>query len=394
MKNISASLIVMLLFLTATSFPQAGGKNTTWTVKMTFYDPMNPTIVDTFGTGINYTRCIDSDPGLPFAELEEHPAWALADARFIDTIGGNQNCLGAGVWTNIHGGSYSHAITDTFLYSIYVTIRDKPWYVTWDTTNIHKKLSSLVIQDAHTGTLVNADMLTTDSLIFSKDSPTKNVYMMYIYATWKPIDSATCADCVGPKLGLSATSIDYGHVPVGFYMNKVIRIKNQGDMPLSISDITSIPSVFTVSGDTRVIAPWDSASYMVRFTPENEGLSSGLVIITSNAPTSPDTISLIGNLTMEVRSPRDIPQSFSLHQNYPNPFNPGTLIEYDLPSREYVSLRVYNMLGQEVAVLVNREQEPGYKMVKFESNHLPSGVYVYRMAAGSYTDTKKMLLIR
>jgi hypothetical protein len=89
-----------------------------------------------------------------------------------------------------------------------------------------------------------------------------------------------------------------------------------------------------------------------------------------------------------------MPGVFNLHQNYPNPFNPSTVIEYDLPSREYVSLKVYNILGQEVAVLAEGLQEPGYKSVSFETTNLPSGVYVYRLVAGTFTDTKKMLLLR
>jgi hypothetical protein len=410
MKNISVAIVVMLFLWAATALPQEGRSNTTWIIPITFSNTGYPTCKDTFGVGIGYTLCIDKTPGLPYTEIEFPPCppWGGTDARFVDFSGFEDiNCHGGGVWLDIHAGSYTHAMVDTFQYQFQVEDKNVPWYLTWDTTNIHRKLSSLVIQDVATGGfLLNLDMTMKDSITFTKTSTLKNSVQFYIFATWKPIDSAACADCIGPKLGLSSTSIDYGHVPAGFYMNKVLRIKNQGDLPLSISDITSTPSVFTVSGDTRVIAPWDSASYMVRFTPENEGLSSGFVIITSNAPTSPDTISLIGNLTMEVRSPRDIPHSFSLHQNYPNPFNPGTLIKYDLPSRAYVTLKVYNMLGQEVAVLANGEQEPGYKSVKFETasaaGGLPSGVYMYRLTArqetggqaGTLSDTKKMLLIR
>jgi hypothetical protein len=103
-------------------------------------------------------------------------------------------------------------------------------------------------------------------------------------------------------------------------------------------------------------------------------------------------------MVLGVKDKSQRPQFFSLHQNYPNPFNPSTVIEYDLPSREYVTLRVYNTLGQEVAVLAEGWQEPGYRSASFETTNLPSGVYMYRLVAGSaaggFTDTKKMLLIR
>jgi len=90
----------------------------------------------------------------------------------------------------------------------------------------------------------------------------------------------------------------------------------------------------------------------------------------------------------------DGPQLMALHQNYPNPFNPLTTIPFDLPIRSLVTLTVFNMLGQSVSTLVNGEQAAGYHEVKFEGNKLASGVYLYRMQAGSYVETKKLLMIR
>jgi len=89
-----------------------------------------------------------------------------------------------------------------------------------------------------------------------------------------------------------------------------------------------------------------------------------------------------------------IPKGFLLHQNYPNPFNPSTTIEYQLPRRGYVSLRVFNLLGQVVAVLVDDVQEAGHKSVAFNASHLPSGVYLYRLAAGELTETKKLVVLK
>lgn len=79
---------------------------------------------------------------------------------------------------------------------------------------------------------------------------------------------------------------------------------------------------------------------------------------------------------------------------YPNPFNPTTTIEYDIPSRTQVSLRIYNLIGQEVAVLVNEEQVAGHKAVVFNADGLPSGVYVCRLTAGDYVATRKLILLR
>jgi hypothetical protein len=89
-----------------------------------------------------------------------------------------------------------------------------------------------------------------------------------------------------------------------------------------------------------------------------------------------------------------IPEGYSLLNNYPNPFNPSTTIQYGLPSRSHVSLTVFNSLGQTVTSLMNGEQEAGYHEVHFDGSHLPSGVYFYRMQAGRFTETKKLLLMK
>jgi len=89
-----------------------------------------------------------------------------------------------------------------------------------------------------------------------------------------------------------------------------------------------------------------------------------------------------------------IPDAYALEQNYPNPFNPVTSIRYTLPKSEHVRLSVFNMLGQEVAVLVDESQEAGYKTISFDASNLPSGVYSYRLTAGRFTDTKTMLLLK
>jgi len=89
-----------------------------------------------------------------------------------------------------------------------------------------------------------------------------------------------------------------------------------------------------------------------------------------------------------------VPGDFSLEQNYPNPFNPGTRINYALPADGHVRLVVYNMVGQEVAVLVDEKQEVGYHSFPFDAGNLPSGVYTYRITAGSFSDARKMLLLK
>lgn len=88
------------------------------------------------------------------------------------------------------------------------------------------------------------------------------------------------------------------------------------------------------------------------------------------------------------------PETNILHQNFPNPFNPRTAIRYAVQSAGFTSLKIFNLLGQEVAVLVEELQLPGEYEVTFESSTLPSGVYFYRLRTGTYAETKKLLLLR
>ena len=110
---------------------------------------------------------------------------------------------------------------------------------------------------------------------------------------------------------------------------------------------------------------------------------------------------LEANTVTGVREIHDLPIGSCLLQNYPNPFNPSTTIRYELPEQVHVTLKVFNVLGEQVAVLVDEVEEAGYKEVKFDSRlpggerrELPSGMYIYRLTAGNSVQSKKMLMVR
>jgi len=101
-----------------------------------------------------------------------------------------------------------------------------------------------------------------------------------------------------------------------------------------------------------------------------------------------------GGLTGVSTTPSGVPLTYDLAQNYPNPFNPSTQIEFSLPIASNVQLKVFNMLGQEVATLVNGNLTAGQHSVKFDASRLATGVYLYKITAGSFVSTKKMLLLK
>jgi Secretion system C-terminal sorting domain/FG-GAP-like repeat len=88
------------------------------------------------------------------------------------------------------------------------------------------------------------------------------------------------------------------------------------------------------------------------------------------------------------------PVMFSLEQNYPNPFNPSTKIKYSVAKAEFVTIKLYNTLGEEVATLVNEEKSAGNYKLDFNASGLPSGVYIYEMRTNDFTSTKKMLMLK
>jgi len=93
-------------------------------------------------------------------------------------------------------------------------------------------------------------------------------------------------------------------------------------------------------------------------------------------------------------TPTELPSSYSLHQNYPNPFNPSTTIKYELPRSSEVRLSVFDMLGREVSMLVNERRDAGVHEVKFDVSGLSSGVYFYRLQAGEFVQTRKLVLLQ
>ena len=110
------------------------------------------------------------------------------------------------------------------------------------------------------------------------------------------------------------------------------------------------------------------------------------------------TYKILSNVSSVEGSEGERVDEYQLEQNYPNPFNPTTMIQYSVVNTGNVSLKVYDVLGNEVATLVNEEKQPGNYEVEFQSTvsnqQLASGIYFYQLRAGEFVQTKKMLLLR
>ncbi len=173
-----------------------------------------------------------------------------------------------------------------------------------------------------------------------------------------------------------------GIFDVRFTSNKIVETIGSGHaktMPLSIS---SAMYPLTVSWDLRKEFP----PVLLTIDGKENVLSQKGSFILQQEPQS---------IFIQVGDHREsLPLSYSLGQNYPNPFNPSTTIQYGLPQRSPVFLTVTNLLGQQIAVLVKGEQEAGWHEVTFDASTLPSGVYLYRIQAGTYREIKKLVVVR
>ncbi|MBK7632005.1 MAG: T9SS type A sorting domain-containing protein [Ignavibacteriales bacterium] len=136
--------------------------------------------------------------------------------------------------------------------------------------------------------------------------------------------------------------------------------------------------------------------------PSNPDLWEFLKSETDNAhlyyaePLDSSTLSKLGftRFPTSVESKKQIPMEFILYQNYPNPFNPGTKIQYAISSTQFVQLKIYDFLGREVTTLVSEEKVAGSYEINFDASQLTSGIYFYRLQAGDFIQTKKMILIK
>ena len=137
----------------------------------------------------------------------------------------------------------------------------------------------------------------------------------------------------------------------------------------------------------RKVADWVSRHYFRRLEDRDEEHERD----ENNAAL---TSSPVSTLSASSGNNEGVPASFSLGQNYPNPFNPTTTIRYGLPQQSSVRLTLFNTLGQQVETLVNESQEAGYHEVKFDGSGLASGVYLFRMQAGDFVQSRRLLLLK
>lgn len=219
---------------------------------------------------------------------------------------------------------------------------------------------------------------------------------------WETSGGATKSP-LGRKLAYPVTAVSTVNLkapyPVPFSNWKVIDLRSYNittDKAFVAGFVfgknTSEPGIMVadhIGGD-----PYHSFTY---FTPT--GNPSDWYYLSSNTNSSAVAIYLVRAYvsfqTSDIKQTADIkPSNYKLSQNYPNPFNPVTTIRYQIPEDGFVTLKVYDMLGNEVSSLVSQEQTPGEYTATFDGKNLASGIYFYNLTQGNFTETKKLVLMK
>jgi photosystem II stability/assembly factor-like uncharacterized protein len=183
---------------------------------------------------------------------------------------------------------------------------------------------------------------------------------------------------------------------VGVPLEQTVRVRNEGTLDMTSGRLVPASPGLEVFPQTLALYVDQSYPVRVRFTPANSDSQGGMIFI-YNHPVPPETL-FVSATPWDVNGEHDStftkPQSFSLAQNFPNPFNSSTTIRFALPSPARVILKVFDILGQDVATITDEHLGQGTYERNFDASGLASGVYVYKLMAGSFVQSHKMLLMK
>ncbi|HMR00035.1 MAG TPA: endonuclease [Ignavibacteria bacterium] len=175
-----------------------------------------------------------------------------------------------------------------------------------------------------------------------------------------------------------------------------VSICNYGNTNLTVSSVTSNNPVFTVESFPSTISANQFGYAKIKFTPiaSNTPYTGELTINNSDSTMKIALNGMCGQVNGITPVSGEIPREYSLSQNYPNPFNPVTNIKFSVPLAGFVKLAVYDIMGREVNTLVSQTLKPGVYLADWNASMITSGVYFYKLTAGSFSETKRMILVK
>jgi Secretion system C-terminal sorting domain len=269
------------------------------------------------------------------------------------------------LWTGINSGLsnilvQALAVSDTNLFAgtygggVFRTAINETSWTEVNTGLTNTEIGVLTVLPAQGGSNASLFAVSSDGVFRTTDNG----------ANWIAVNSGLFNPIV-TSLGVSGANLFAGTFGSGVFLST-----NDGTSWNPVNDSLSNPFVWALgaSGTDLFAGTWGDGVWR---RPLNEMVA-----------------------TSSVKSQPDLPAYFYLGQNYPNPFNPTTRITFQIPDVEFVSLKVFDMLGHEVGTLVDEQRQPGAYTVSWDARNLASGMYFYRLNAGSFSQTKKLVVLR
>jgi endonuclease I len=206
-----------------------------------------------------------------------------------------------------------------------------------------------------------------------------------------------------PKISASPFNVAFDTLAVNDTASYYLAIMNYGTASLSVTSATSSVSQFTVESIATPIASGQLGYIRIKFRPTAVNTTySGVLTIVNSDSTITVNLKGVSNSSIGVNNiSSEVPQETKLYQNYPNPFNPTTKIKFQISrhggssaENSFVSLKVYNLLGKEVATLVNEKLDAGVYEIPFSGINLSSGFYLYKLESGNFKQTNKFIILK
>jgi hypothetical protein len=296
-----------------------------------------------------------SDGGATWVAAESSPVFTVNEGSSGSSGSGSKDAYGDTVWSVTNRGRVCRS-----------TDRGRNWTVYQTSLGRNASLNSIAFNDGRNGIVVSsADSLGTFA-------PNRVARTTNGGLTWTTL---------APPTASRALSIT--HVPGTYGVFVLVGANVAGGGPPGSTYSTDFGTTWTQI-DTVV------GYRSVAFSGPNKGWTGGFTNVFPGG-----MYRWIGTALTAVEESASLkPDRFLLMQNYPNPFNPATVIRYSLPVTSYTTLKIYNVLGQEVETLVNEVKSPGSNEVTWDARGMVSGVYFYRLAAGTFVETKKLVLLK
>ena len=194
-------------------------------------------------------------------------------------------------------------------------------------------------------------------------------------------------------------TLDFGEATINNSQTKSVVIQSNSDKEVILTGVFNTLEEFTISNTFPLTIPsFGEVIINVAFSPQEAGEISDTLNVRSDSDSSIINSQIfvngIGTIVSDTGEETKIISIYSIDQNYPNPFNPSTKIRFSIPQSEQVIINVFNIQGELIKSLVDRVMEAGNYQIIFDGSGLASGMYLYRIRAGSFIETNKMTLIK